>query len=268
MTDNSAEQLIYLYGIVGGDAEAPGDDLAGLDGGAVELVVSGKVAGIISPVSDDVYNEDTLNGRLDDLAWVGERGVAHERVIDWFSERGPVIPLSMFSLHSDADTVARRLAKDEASLMTILDRLRGRREWGIRLWRGAGAEEGIDDLSPSLKALNAEIEAAPEGRKFLLERKRDQMRTEELRTASKRLAHELYGTLGAAAVDSERVPVAGASGGGRTLLLDAAFLVEDERFDDFQEAVNLQAARFVDTGFEIEFTGPWPPYHFARTDHD
>src|SRR5690606_33688413 len=97
--------LVYLYGIVPAEAPDPPDDLVGLEGAPVAVLRTGSVAGVVSEVPEEVYSDDALNSRLDDLAWVGERGLAHERVLDWFAERGPVIPLSLFSLHADRDRV-------------------------------------------------------------------------------------------------------------------------------------------------------------------
>jgi hypothetical protein len=264
----STGTLVYLYGIVPADTEDPDDSLLGLEDRPVHLLRVGGVAAIVSGVPDAAYEDDALNARLDDLAWVGARGVAHERVLDWFAERGPVIPLSLFSLHRDLDRVRGRIVAEAGELERSLERLRGRKEWGIRLWRrDAEAREGIDRFSVSLPALTREIEEAPPGKRFLLERKRETMRSEELRTISARLAHELHAALTEMSAEAVRVPLpAQAAGGERSLILHAAYLVADGSFAGFRATVQEQAARIAGSGFEIEFTGPWPPYHFSGSD--
>lgn len=268
MTDIQ-ETLIYLYGIV--SAEAPDADLLeGLDGSAVRVLRVGRIGAVISDVPSAAYADDSLNARLDDLAWVGARGMEHERVLDWYAERGAVLPLSLFSIHSDEERVRRRLATDEAEYERSLNRLLGRKEWGIKLWRNeAGVIEGIDRMSASLQALNAEIESAPPGRKFLLERRRGSMRTEEVRTLSGRIAHDLFSALREVAdgAVSMRLP-AGMTGTERTLLLHAAYLVADTDFPVFQTAVTEEAGKLAGSGFELEFTGPWPPYNFTGDPND
>ena len=261
------EPLLYTYGIVRADTQRPDEELRGVEDTAVDLLIVGAVAAIVGRVPADIYSDDALNARLDDLAWVGERGMAHERVLDWFAERGPVVPLSLFSLHRDSDRLAARITEDAGAFATALDRLTGSREWGIKLWRhDATAREGIDQLSPSLQALGKEIENAPAGRRFLLERKREAMRAEEVRAISARIAHELFAALRRAAADGVTVPIPPAGGGERVLLLHAAFLVTDEAFPAFQAALSDEAGRIKGSGFELEFTGPWPPYHFSELD--
>jgi hypothetical protein len=267
---SKAGTLIYMYGIVPADTPAPPADLAGIDGGVVSVHPVGRVAAIVGSVQSGTYSDEALNSRLDDLAWVGDRGLAHERVLDWFAQQGPVIPLSLFSLHNDLGRLEERVRAEEASFTGLLARLEGRREWGVKLWRReADAREGIDKLSASLSRLTREVEEAPPGKRFLLERKRETMRAEELRAVSTRIAHELFGDLRTAADGAVAVPIpAVAAGGERTLLLHAAFLVADTAFETFHAALSAQARTLAGSGFELEFTGPWPPYHFTNVVDD
>jgi hypothetical protein len=267
---SSAENLTYLYGIVLSDAVDPPDELRGLDGSPVRLLRRGNVAAIVSSVAADVYSDEALDAMLPDLEWVGDRGMAHERVLDWYAERGPVIPLSLFSLHRDDERAAARVGAGGAEYERVLGRLVGRTEWGIKLWRReAIAREGIDRLSVSLQELGRQIDESPPGKRFLLERKRETMRLEELRALSKRIALESFADLRGSSEAGVSVPIpSGAAGAERTLLLHAAFLVRDGAFDEFQQAVNSLANRLTGSGFELEFTGPWPAYHFSTPGDD
>lgn len=259
--------FIYLYGIAPGDAADPDPGLEGLESAPVRLVRSAGVSAIVSDVPEETYADEALNSRLEDLAWVGERGLAHERVLDAFAQRGPVLPLSLFSLHRDEDRLRERLAENAGRYDALLRRLAGRREWGIKLWRRQDAAEHIGRLSPALSALNKELEDAAPGRRYLLERKRENLLAEELRSASNRLAHRVYGLLSEAAEHavSSSLPATQPEG-ARVLLLSSAFLVPDERFESFSRRVSEVAHEVGQAGFELEFTGPWPPYHFADLD--
>lgn len=261
--------LIYLYGIVPAATADPPAALLGIDGSPVRLLRLGEVAAIVSEVPAEIYADDPLNSRLDDLGWVGQQGMAHEQVLDWFAEQGPVIPLSLFSLHQNEARVEARVGQEADDYAQLLERLTGRQEWGVKLWRReAEAKTGIDRLSTSLQALAKEIEAAPPGKRYLLERKRDAMRTEELRTVSKRLAHELLAALRPLADGAVSVPLPSDVRGERILLLHAALLVPTAGFEPFHKAVSEQAAGLTEAGFEIELTGPWPPYHFTEPPDD
>ncbi|HET7273967.1 MAG TPA: GvpL/GvpF family gas vesicle protein [Longimicrobiaceae bacterium] len=267
---NGARNLIYLYGIVPENAPEPPSDLRGLEGGAVRLVAAGGVKGVVGEVPSAEYAEEALNSRLDDLTWIGERGLAHEAVLSWYAERGPVIPLSLFSLHTDEARLRERLESDAARTRRILAGLAGRREWGIKLWRiDETFQEHVDELSPALKALTEEMQAVQPGRQFLLRKKRDALKADEMRAASSRVARGVYEAIESKAERAAKmtIPQVG-SDAGRTLVLHSAFLVPEEDYPEFQRAVSEAAQRNSGIGFEIEFTGPWPPYHFADDNGD
>ncbi len=261
------DTLVYLYAVVPADSGQP-DGLAGLEDSPVHLFRVGDVSAVISEVPAEQYSDDRLNEQLSDLSWVGARGVAHERVLDWFMERGPVVPLSLFSLHRSRDRLTERFEPESGRLGALLERLRGRREWGIKLWRrDEELRRHIDTLSPTLRTHAAELQQASPGKRFLLEKRMETVRAEELRTVARRVAHQSYAMLQEAAERATTVAIPPASAdSGRALVLHAAFLVTDDGFAGFQERVGRIAHEFGGVGFEVEFTGPWPPYHFVEQD--
>ncbi len=259
-------RLIYLYGIVPADACEPAADLRGLEGAEVQVVRSPEagIGGVVSLLRAAEYEENTLNSRLDDLDWIGERGLAHETVLSWYAERGPVIPLSLFSLHADEKRLRERLARDAESNRRILNALTSRTEWGVRLWRMDDRfREQIDELSPALQALSEEMAGVQPGRQFLLRKKRDALMLDEVRAASGRVAREFFEALDGVSERSARMSIPPLGSEGRTLVLHSAFLVVDERYAEFQRRLSEEAERVETLGFDIEFTGPWPAYHFA-----
>ena len=260
--------LSYLYGIVPADAPEPPADLTGIDGGAVRVVRGERVGALVSDVAEDAYADEVIDARLPDLAWVGERGLAHERVLDWYAERGPVIPLSLFSLHRDEALVRERIETDAERYEGALERLRGRREWGVKLWRDdERLTAHLGQLSAAIAALTGELENAAPGRRFLLEKKRDTLQVDEMKRVSAKVSHEVYAQLSGQAERSVTVPIpTNTPQSAKTLVLYGAFLVPEERYADFQRRLSELAGTFQPTGFEFEFTGPWPPYHFADPD--
>ena len=54
------------------------------------------------------------------------------------------------------------------------------------------------------------------------------------------------------------------AGRSATMVLNAAYLVADERADEFAAAVNELAARHP--AVRLTLTGPWPAYSFAAPD--
>lgn len=259
--------LVYLYGVVRGDAPEPPADLYGIDGGPVRLLREDDVAALVGDVAAADYGEEVLDARLRDLQWVGERGIAHEQVLLWSAERGPVVPMHPFSLHQGEERVRERLRAGRERLAELLRSLEGRQEWGVKVWRSDEAVgQHLDELSPAVRSLTEEIEKAPPGRRFLLSKKREGLRETELRAASARVARRVYEELKSLAEGAVAVPLPPPPDQDRVLALHAAFLVPQSGFSAFHRGVSEAAARYSGVGFEFEFTGPWPAYHFAKLD--
>ncbi len=258
--------LVYLYGIVPAEAAEPPDDLRGVEDSPVRLVRLGSLAAVVGDVPAEVYTEERLNERLGDVEWVGQRGLAHERVLTWFVDRGPLVPLSLFSLHRDDARVRERLEERSATVEQALQRVTGRREWGIKIWRDEQRLRAhLEERSEPVRALGREMASAPEGKRYLLSRKRETLEREEIRRLSAVTAQQAMQTLREVADDGVALPIppGAGNGGSRTIVLHAAFLVAQTSLARFEEAVRTLAARDTEDGFDWEFTGPWPAYHFT-----
>jgi len=258
------DPLLYLYGITGPDTPEPPADLRGVQGAPVRLLDAAGARAVVSEVPSDGFSAAEIDARLQEVEWVGARGAEHERVLTWFVDHGTIIPFALFSLHTDAEALRGRLGEMEEEVGAALNALTGRQEWGIRIWADEAAlGTRADRLSTRLAALREEMDAAAPGRRFLLTKKLDKLREEEVR----RLAHEraaaAFDRLRGRAEATARTPAPN-RGGERRLVLDAAFLVLDAGYDAFQNEVGVVARELEEAAMELQFTGPWPPYHFSR----
>jgi hypothetical protein len=130
--------------------------------------------------------------------------------------------------------------------------------------------EVIPDMSPRLGELAAQAAAASPGQRYLLERKLDVEKRGEVRSVSQQVVDDIVEQLGRHAVEAVRSPIPRAAErtavtGGGTMVLNAAFLVAPSGFGAFQETLTSLVTRHDHHGFRFDFTGPWPPYHFAHT---
>jgi hypothetical protein len=255
--------LVYLYGFVPAGTAAPPVGLRGLEGGAVRIVGGDAVSAAVGEVPASEYSGARMDAHLADLAWVGERGLAHDRVLGWFAGGGAVVPVAPFSLHSGEEGVRRLLAEQEVAVAALLERLSGCTEWGVRLWSTPETSPRVEQQAPELAALREEIAGAAPGRRFLLEKKRGAAVREAVQGVSARLAREVLDALRGHAEASHVRSVPPLRESARILLLDAVFLVAEAGFGEFSGRVRALAEGAAEQGFHLELTGPWPPYHFV-----
>jgi hypothetical protein len=258
--------LVYVYCVVpaqGDAARGVHGAPAGIDGSSVNAVDVGDLAALVSALDASEYASDVTSERAGDPEWLAPRAVAHDAVVTWASDHGAVVPLPMWVMFSADAGVTSMLTERAALLARGLDAVRGAREYGVRVYGDATAlAAAVSTLDPALAALEGQISTASPGQAYLLKRKRDAARKTSVRDTAHRVAGEVHDRLSGVARSSA---LRGGNAESR-FVLDAAYLVEDGRYDEFRAVLTELMGRYGDAGFRFEFTGPWPPYHFVRAD--
>jgi hypothetical protein len=262
-TGMSATEATYVYCIV--QAAAP-PGLAGAPAGLPAtgaprlLPLGGDLWAVAAAAPLPEYGGDAIDAHLADLDWVGDRALAHERVVEHFAAVHPVLPMKLFTLFSGDARAAERLAAERPEMERVFARIAGREEWGVRvLFQEARARQALN-AGEGAEGAGAAA-AATSGKSFLLRKKQEQ---ESVRTLAARVRGEVeraYADLARHAAAARRhQPVPGE--GAARLLLDAAFLVPKGDGQPFEEAVRRWADLLATHACELTLTGPWPPYNF------
>jgi hypothetical protein len=201
------------------------------------------------------YGGEEIEARLADISWVGDRAMAHERVVEHFAAIHPVLPMKLFTLFSSDDRAVARLSERREEMKRVFSLIAGRVEWGVRvLYHEATAPQTLADA--------AERQEAPaSGKNFLLRKKAEQERARALAGQVRLEVDRAYEDLARHAAAARRhEPVPGEA--GARLFLDAAFLVPKGDGEPFEESVRRWADRLAGHACELTLTGPWPPYNF------
>jgi Gas vesicle synthesis protein GvpL/GvpF len=266
---SSSSAFWYVYGVVPAATDL-GRAPEGLDDTPLALSVDGELAAVASELDGERYAPAEIERGTEDVEWLAPRAVAHDRVLTWLSDRAPVVPLPIFSLFSGEQAVRRMLRERREELTSAL-RVAGQgREYALRIYRIDSELAAVAaELSPRLAELQESAASASPGQRYLLERKLDTERKNELHGLGAKVAREVLHALSAFAIQTAETKVApraaraGAAAEG-TLVLDAAFLVAPARLAEFQRALTDIVSRHTSRGFRFDFTGPWPPYHFVQ----
>jgi hypothetical protein len=207
------------------------------------------------------YGEAEIGAHLEDLAWVSDRALAHEAVVEHFADppRGArwsaraVVPMKLFTLFASEARAVEHVAGELPRVRQALDRVAGREEWGVRLRldRARAAEEAAG--SPAAEGGPAS------GRDFLARKKRLLDAARSSPAEARKAAEEAYAALAGRAAEAVERPIEAAG----SLILDAAFLVPRAERRGFEEAVAEQARELAGAHLELTLTGPWPPYNFV-----
>ena len=257
--------MIYAYGIVPAQAAMSGAP-AGVDEADVSLVQEGDVAALVSELSGRAYDPDVIAASSGDMEWVAPRAKAHDLVLTWASDRGPVIPLPLFtSTFGSRDAVRAMLRERAAELTSVLHRVARGREYSLRVYRvDAELKAALPKLNDEIAKLQSAADAATPGQRYLLQRKLEERSKEELRATSQSVAARIRDDLSAVALETATSPIPRVTTDAPgTMVLNAAFLIAPDGLRAFQERLTAIVNDRQPNGFRFDFTGPWPAYHFA-----
>jgi|GEM_PF-1577294 len=284
-----AQTGLYAYGIT--DAATDTRDIVGLDGRTpVETLPVGDTALVTSTIDlallAGLESEVTETGQLSETGRLAELASRHDRVMRLLLDRGPVLPLRFGTVLPDRERARRLLRASADDLAGELDRVRGHREWGLRV-TPAQHDDDIDDESRDVTAGQASRETGAEadgeerraatrtgaaaddgatptseggtGTAYLSARReelrRAALREERLTELTRRVHDQL------AVLSSEVTIRSGRPGPGR---LSAAYLIASAAQDEFLDAAAAATRELTEAGCEARLTGPWPPYSFVR----
>jgi len=260
--------MLYVYGIVPAKATAYGAP-GGIDDTEVSVVNEGELAALVSELTGPAYDPETISESSGDMDWVAPRAKSHDLVLTWASDRGPVIPLAMFtSTFRSLDAVRDMLRTRAPELKPLMARVSRGREYALRVYRvDAELKAALPRLSEEMAKLQAAAQAASPGQRYLLERKLDERSKEEIRAASQRAAAEILDALAKVSLDTATSPIPRiTTDAPGTMILNAAFLIAPDGLRPFQEKLTAIVNDQQPNGFRFDFTGPWPAYHFALGD--
>jgi hypothetical protein len=260
--------MIYVYGILPAKAGMSGAP-AGIDDQEVSFIAEGEIGALVSELSGSEYEPDAIAASSGNMDWVAPRAKAHDLVLTWASDRGPVIPLPMFSsTFGSADAVRAMLRDRGAELKPLLARVARGREYALRVYRvDAELKAALPKLVEEIGQLRAAADAAKPGQRYLLERKLEERSKEEIRATSLRIASRIRDELAEVALDTATSPIPRmTTDAPGTMVLNAAFLISPEGLRAFQERLTAIVNTHQASGFRFDFTGPWPAYHFALGD--
>ena len=265
-----SELAFYVYCIAesAAAAELPAESLppAIEEGSKLEWVVSDDLAALSSQVPLASYSEESLAEHLSDASWTAARAMRHETIAEYVARRAGVVPLRFGTIFLAHDGIERMLSDQGKELREILERLRGREEWGVNVFCDQNVlMSSITSVSPVLRELVERAAQASPGQSYLMQKKIDALKVDEARAALNRIIDQIEKTLAEQADDAKRLRVlkVEATEHGE-LKAKFAFLINKSDFDRFRDAAERLAQEHQPAGVRLELTGPWPAYNFTR----
>jgi hypothetical protein len=266
---------LYLYCIREKTEGAPAISTRGIDGKAevFTLPFHGLEAVISEASLEEFASEEIQKKALENLNWIKEKAVAHERVIEEAMRKNDkilsVIPMRFGIIFKGKARLEETLNKDYSKIKEVLDRIRGKQEWSVKAYLKDREkfEQVIKEKNGATKEKEKEIASLPEGMAFFMEEELKEIISIEVDKELNRVIEGLFEILGKQAVSSIKSKTLGKelTGKREPMVLNSAYLILEEKIEDFKQGAEGLNQEIQPKGFYLEYSGPWPAYNFTST---
>ena len=260
----SGAHAIYVYAVCRTEAPLALGAVTGVTRDEpVRTLSLGSLTAVVQTVAAAEFTDAAWQERLSDAIELERYARAHHAVVSAVAGHAPTVPLPLATLYQGEDRARRALNDEAARFHTALKRIEHHAEWGVKVF--APLLPGGGDAAPASRP-SAPVDRArpaPGGGLAYLERKRNQRAQREQRQEdSLRIAEAVDADVSRIAKASRRLRPhgQGSAGGPRVQVLNATYLVAEDRSDELQA---LAAGLRARTGADIEVSGPWVPYSFV-----
>lgn len=251
------EHGTWVYAVVDGVDPNLLGGMTGVAGEPLRTTGTNGLVAVVGTVPLATFGEDALRRNLEDIDWLARVAQAHDAAVAAVARAVPAVPFRMATVYFDDSRVESFLDSRRDGFGAALARLAGRAEWGVK------ALLDVSEVNGAESAGESGARGSGTGAEYLRRRREHHLARERIDQLAVGLADEVHTALTGFAVDAcrHRPQSPALAQQNLPMILNAAYLVENDAVDEFVHAVSrLDEQR---EGVELELTGPWPAYSFA-----
>lgn len=271
---------LYLYCIKEKTEEHPTFSIKGIDGtGDVFTIAHRELEAVVSKVSLEEFGSGEIQKKAqEDLNWIKEKAVIHAKIVEEAMRKPArsaggndrilnLIPMRFGIIFKEKERLEEMLGKDYSKIKEVLDRIKDKQEWSVKVYLKdrKKIEQVIKEKNEVIKEKEKEIAALDEGMAFFMEEELKEVISRELEKELNNMVEVLFESLGKQAVDLTKCKILEKelTGRGERMVLNAAYLVPEEKIEDFKKEIEDLNQKMQAKGFCLEYGGPWPAYNFT-----
>ncbi len=232
----------------------------------VEMLAYRDILAFVSRVPMSQFSQDALDENLKRSNWVRDCVIAHQATLAGLLSSCAIIPCKFCTVYLSRERVTQMLIDGYEGFSATLQLLANTTEWGVKVYCNLPIfARQVEATSEVLRSQREAVAKSRPGTAYFLRKKLEQAALREaenvVTTQVQHIHTELTEHARSARLNKAQTPQE--HGHKDEMFLNAAYLIADDTWHDFRAALDGLAASYGQVGFEIELTGPWPPYNFA-----
>jgi Mg2+ and Co2+ transporter CorA len=188
-----------------------------------------------------------------------ENVLAHELVNETVMREYTVIPMSFGTIFRTKEDIVELLKSTYRAFDDVLEKMRDKIEFGLKvLWDREKVISRLEESDEEIRRLKQEITSNAQSSTYFARMQLGRLIEGALEGSANRYVMDIHESLKPVAVASRsNKPI------GDRMIMNAAYLVERAREQEFDEAVKSLSRKYEDL-LAFKYTGPWPPYNFVN----
>ncbi|NND72701.1 MAG: GvpL/GvpF family gas vesicle protein [Rhodothermales bacterium] len=266
---DDGEDALYVYGILSEGSVPTDDDLpsTGIDANrSVEIVGYGSLRAAVSFVPVAEFSGDTFKVKLQDKEWLKEKVKLHSAVLESLNTDRTIIPMRFCTVYRNEKEVIQLLERNEDHYQTVLQKIEGKQEWSVRIYRDE--EKLAAKVAESDRLVESSLGSISIGVVDFVKEEMERLNKidgeQAIELMSQHCSSRSHASLMECATDGLFKPSMDDRGQSKdNIVLNAAYLVPIEKQDLLRDEISRLGSEYSELGFRFEIHGPWPPYHFV-----
>ncbi len=242
----------------------------GIGGGEIFAIPYQDLEAIVSEVSLEEFGSEEIQKKAqEDLKWIKEKAQLHEQVVEEAMKKGDeilsIIPMKFGAIFKTKEKLEETLKKYYSKFKKTLESLAGKQEWAVKAYLNHKAfKEEVKKISSVIREKEKEIAQLSEGMAYFMQKQIDEAVSKEADKALENYTENFFETFKKHAVAGTKGKILEKELTGKSLpmILNAIFLVSEEKLENFIREINKLNQEYKPKGFNFEYSGPWPPYNF------
>lgn len=251
---------LYVYGIIKGDT-CLGWKVAGIDGKDVYTISEEGFSALVHDCEEKPFSSDDTDKIK---SWV----IAHDEVLNKvMKEFDGVIPFSFNTIVKKTDRTAEYnlkawLSNDSEILERAWNKVKGKREYGIRIYYEKSVLVQKASASEEIKKMEENQQGKSEGLKYLLKGRIKSKIDEIVQNDSNQLKQEFYNAIKGLTEDLKINTPKISISEEKDLLLSMSVLANKQQIKKIKEVLKEKSGK----DFTFQLAGPFAPYSFVEND--
>ena len=245
----------------------------GIEGkGKVFILPYQDLEAVVSEVPLEEFDSEEIKHKAqDDLNWIKEKSQLHEAVVE-DAMRGngntsAVIPMTFGTIFKSREKIQQTIEEHYSEFENLLTVLQGRQEWGVKVYlANRKALEEIIKNNDNVKATQEKIAVMPKGMAYFFEKQLEEQISSEISREIEIYTQEIFLALKKHAETGIKGKILGRELTGKCepMVLNAIYLIQIKNIQDFKNEIDRLSREMGAKGFQLEYSGPWPPYNFTK----